>query len=106
MYLAKNGLIGKIHLSSVMTIAEVEAEIRSVFKEPMRNCNDFSFQYLQPTGCGSRCLTIPSVSSSFNWTASQVAKLAANKNAIYIIAKQELLLSDSDVSVQYKWPCI
>ena len=51
---------------------------------------DFQFIYLQPTGAGSRTLTVPTVSSSFSWTAQQVVKLAANKQTVYILANDEL----------------
>ena len=64
-YRARQRLIGKVHLSSDMTIEDVENEMRSVFKVPMGDNPSFPFQYLQPSGGGSRCLTIPSVSLSF-----------------------------------------
>jgi hypothetical protein len=70
--LGKKGLIGKIRLSSDMTPNEVEGEIRSVFQGVMKSTS-FQYTYLQPTGCGSRSLTIPAVSSQFVWTAQQVA---------------------------------
>lgn len=58
-------LIGKIHLMSKITVEEVASEVRSVFKKPMAERQDFTFEYLQPTGTGNRSLTIPSVSSCF-----------------------------------------
>ena len=64
-----------------MAVKEVAAE---VFKEPMDNRNDFPFRYLQPTGSGSRTLSIPSVSSSFSWTAKQVARIGNNTGTISI----------------------
>lgn len=49
---------------------------------------------------GTRTLTIPSVSDSFSWTAQQVAKLCNNKQAIYILALDELSCSlESEVSI-------
>ena len=69
---------------------EVENEIRSVFQWPMDGRDDFMFPFLQSTGVGTRTLTIPSVSASFQWTAQQVAKLGSYKQAIYIIAIDEL----------------
>lgn len=96
--LAALGLIGKIRLLSSMTVQEVENEIRSVFKKPMGSIADFPFQYLQSTGGGSRTLTVPCVSSSFSWTAQQVAKLGSSVQPIYIMAKDELV-DDCDPEV-------
>ena len=90
------GLIGKIHLTSDMTVEEVAGEVRSVFKKPMFERADFPFQYLQPMGTGSRCLTIPAVSSSFAWTAKQVARLGTSTGTIYILAKADLELDDEE----------
>ena len=73
------GLIGKMRLTSNMSVTEVEEEIRSVFQGPMGGRHDFRFHFLQPTGVGSRSLAIPSVSSSFEWSAQQVAKLGNSK---------------------------
>ena len=75
---------------------EVASEVRSVFKKPMSERADFPFQYLQPTGTGSRCLTIPAVSSSFAWTAKQVARLGTSTGTIYILAKADLELDDEE----------
>lgn len=88
-YLAKNGLIGKIRLLSDMSEKEILREIRSVFREPMRNNRYFLFSILQLTGGASKSLTIPAVSPSFQWTASGVAGKNA-KAPIYIIAREEL----------------
>lgn len=92
--LGESGLIGKLRLSSAMTVEEVEKEVRSVFSQPMGGMSDFPFSFLQPTGMGSRTLTVPSTSSSFSWTAQQVAKLAGYKQVIYILAHDELTLPD------------
>ena len=59
---------------------------------------DFPFAFLQPAGVGTRTLSIPSVSSSFRWTASQVAKLGGHKQAIYIMAMDSLTFPKSEVS--------
>ena len=96
--LGSNGLVGKIHLTSDMTVQDVEREVRSVFHGPMRDREDFPFVFLQPTGAGSRSLTIPSVSTSFSWTAQQVARLSGTKGSIYILAKDDLSYPDSEVS--------
>ncbi len=95
--LGKNDLIGKIRLSSLMTVRDVEIEVQSTFKKAMGNRDDFPFIFLQPTGAGSKSLTIPPVSSSFEWTPQQVAKLGANKQCIYILAQEELTI-DLEVS--------
>lgn len=75
-----------------MTEDEVQAEVRSVFSRAMSGRSDFPFSYLQPTGAGTRSLSIPSVSSSFSWSAQQVVKLAVGKQTIYIIAEDALQL--------------
>lgn len=84
--LAEKGLIGKIRLTSTMSVEDVENEVRYVFYGPMGGRDDFCFDFLQPTGVGTKTLTVPSVSSSFRWTAQQVAKLGSNKQSIYIVA--------------------
>lgn len=97
--LGERGLIGKIRLMSSMSIDEVEEEVRSVFRRPMGGRSDFRFHFLQSTGVGARTLTVPSVSSSFNWTAQQVAKLGSSKQAIYVLAVDDLSCSlESEVS--------
>ena len=55
--------------------------------------SDFPFSYLQPTGAGTQSLSVPSVSSSFSWSAQQVVKLAVSKQTIYILAEDALSLS-------------
>ena len=83
---------------STMTVAEVENEVQSVFRKPMDDRSDLRFIFLQPTGAGSRTLTLPSVLSSFEWAAQQVAKLASNKQAIYILAWDKLAVGECKVS--------
>ena len=97
--LGRQGLTGKLHLTSSMTEEQVENEIRSVFKEPMANDPKFPFCFLQSTGGGSKLLSIPSVSSSFRWNAQQVARLATQRGAIYILAEAELKLSHTLASI-------
>ena len=94
--LGEKGLIGKVRLSSCMSDNEVLDEIRSVFCEQMRGRKDFPFTFLQPAGAGTKSLTVSSISSSFRWTAQQVAKLGA-KQPIYILAKDNLLFQDCEV---------
>ena len=49
---ARQGLAGKVRLTSTMTVDEVEEEIRSVFDGPMNGRRDFPFMFLQPSGAG------------------------------------------------------
>ncbi len=102
-WLATSGLLGKLHFTTEMSELNVMNEIRSIFNGPMGGNPDFRFLYLQPTGGGARSLTIPFLSSSFKWVPQQVAKLAGQTGVIYILAQDELTLSDivSDVSVVY-----
>ena len=93
------GLIGKIHLTSDMTVDDVTSEVRSVFSGPMRNNPNFAFTFLQPTGGGNKTLTVPSVSSSYQWTAQQVAKLATSRCSLYIMALDDLFLRDIESEV-------
>ena len=102
--LASRGLSGKIHLESWMTEQEVMAEIRSVFCDPMRNDPDFSFSILQSAGAGSRRLTIPSVSTFFQWNAKQVVQ-GAGQGYIYILAHDALATSDPEASKQARSTC-
>ncbi len=85
------GLIGKIHLTSEMIEEDIFAEVRSVFSKPMRNNPNFQFRFLQSTGGGCKTLSIPSISTHFQWTATQVASLAG-QGAIYILADEDLYL--------------
>ena len=91
------GLIGKIQIVSTMSELDVQNEVRSVFSSAMDNRSDFPFSYLQSTGAGSKTLTVPSVSSSFCWTANQVAKLGTYKQPIYILAEDTLTYPDCEV---------
>jgi hypothetical protein len=72
----------------------------------MRNFNlhglwlrSFPFTFLQPTGGGNKTLTMPSVSSSYQWTAQQVAKLATSRGSVYIMAMDDLYLRNIDSEV-------
>ena len=73
-----------------MSVEEVENEIQSVFEHAMGGDPSFYVKYLQATGGGSRSLSIPSISASFQWTAHQVAKLGNQRNTIYILAEKDL----------------
>ncbi len=88
-FLAKNNLIGKIRLTSAMNEDEILREICSVFSLAMGNESLFNFKILQPAGGTSKCLTVPSVSSSYRWTASAVCG-KNSKVPIYILAVDDL----------------
>lgn len=90
-YLASNGLVGKIRLKSSMNEDEIMREIRSVFATPMMDDSEFKFSILQPSGGGSKSLTVPSRSHSFQWTAAAVA--GNIKSPIYILAVDTLNVS-------------
>ena len=87
--LASNGLMEKIVLDSSMTEEEIMREIRSVFRKPMGYNTNFCFKILQTAGGGSKTLTVPSLSPSYQWTASAVAGKIA-KSPIYIMAVDDL----------------
>ena len=72
-----------------MTQEHIFSEIHSAFAKPMRNSLNFRFVMLQPTGGTSMKLTIPSLSSSFEWTASSDAGKHA-KTPVYIMAEDAL----------------
>ena len=97
-YLGKLGLIGKLHISSDMNEDDVKGEIRSVFKGPMGNDPNFPFLYLQSAGEGSKTLVMPSVSSTFCWTAQQVARLAGQRSTIYVLAQADIPNVEDEVS--------
>ena len=81
-----------------MSADNVKSEICSVFKGPMQNNPVFPFLYLQATGGGSKSLTIPSQSDSFQWTPQQVARrLAGQSGTIYILAHDDMYYMESEV---------
>ena len=95
-YVCRNGLKGKIRLTSDMTEEEIMEEIKSVFKRPFGGDGDFPFDILQPSGGKLKSLVIPSLSSSYVWTASAVA--GNSKSPIYIMAGADIQV---DVSCYY-----
>ena len=96
--LAKKGLIGKIHLAESMDEERAKDKICSVFSKAMKGNRDFPFFILHPIGGGSRSLTVPRTSTSFVWTAKEVAKVAG-KGSIYIWAQDDLDVEDTDVII-------
>ena len=103
-YLGRCGLIGKVRLTSEMTEEMVQSEIRSVFSQAMGGNTQFPFSYLQPTGGGCKSLMMPAVSSCFQWSPQQVARLAGQRGAVYILAESDLrLLNEPNVSLT--WYC-
>ena len=91
--LVRQGLVGKISLHSHMDTEEVCTEVRSVFKDAMGGNATFQFTFLQLVGGGCRTLFDPQTSSSFEWTAKDVAQ-SAGRGAIYILAEDELVLPE------------
>ena len=89
-YLGRCGLIAKVRLTSEMTEEMVQSEIRSVFSQAMGGNTQFPFLYLQPTGGGCKSLMMPAVSSCFQWSPQQVARLAGQRGAVYILAESDL----------------
>ena len=71
-----------------MTEEDLFAEIRNVFKGPMKGRDDFFLEILQSTGGCSKSLMVPAVSSSFRWSPGAMAK--GNKSTIYILAQEGL----------------
>ena len=69
---ASFGLVGKVHLESDWTAAEVIAEMKSIFSEVLRG-KDCTFKFLQFTGTGTKLLIVPKVSASYQWTPKEVA---------------------------------
>jgi hypothetical protein len=74
-----------------MTEAEVMREICSVFSRPFNKRSDFPFDILQSGGGGMKSLVVPSLSSSYQWTASAVAGNA--KTPVYILAQDKITVS-------------
>ena len=96
--LGSMGLIGKLHLTSEMTEADIKQEIRTIFQGPMGGDPTFPFVFLQPAGEGSRSLIIPAQSSTYRWTAQQVARLGGQKNTTYILAQADMPSLNFNVS--------
>ena len=72
-----------------MTEGDIRREICTVFNAAIGGDLLFPFQFLQPVGSGSWCLTTPSTSSTFQWSVKDIIS-AAGKNAIYILAEKEI----------------
>jgi len=87
--LGRQGLIGKICLSSAMTQEEIFSEIRSCFKEPFGGDAEFPFKVLQSAGAGSKSLILPSLSSNYEWKAKEVSSSGGTR-AIYIWAQKPI----------------
>ena len=88
-YLSANNLLGKITLHSNMTQQDIFDDIRDIFQKPMKNKKDFDFTVLQPTGGGSKTLTIPCHSRSFEWSATSIVS-KNTKTPIYLLANEDI----------------
>ena len=69
-----------------MSEEEIFYEIQSVFKGPMKGNDCFQFDVLKSAGGTSKLLVVPSLLSSYQWTASAIAP----KIPIYILVKEPL----------------
>jgi len=69
-----------------MSQDEILDEIRSVFSKPM---DGDRFQILQKSGGGSKTLSVPELSPSYEWSASSVSG-KDTKSPIYILAQDKL----------------
>jgi len=103
--LASNGLIGKIHLESNWDEEELFGEVRSVFKDAMGGDMNFPFTFLVPMGGGLKSLTKPVQSTSYKWTAKEVAGRA--DSTVYILAEKAMNSGVVDVvkGVSHSQPC-
>ena len=72
-----------------MTEEEIFSEIRSVFRAPMADNSQFSFDVMQSIGGRNKKLVYPALSSNYTWTASAIVPKNV-KTPIYIIAKEPL----------------
>ena len=86
--LGRKGLIVKIHLDSEMCHSEIFREMRSVFKGPFGDDEEFPFKILQSAGMGSKSLVLPALSPTFEWTAKEVA--TSGGRVVYVWAQKEL----------------
>ena len=86
--LSRNGLIGKINISSDMNQEEIFSKIRSIFRKPMGGSTTFCFDVLQLTG--GKQLTVPALSPNYVWTASSIVP-KNSKSPLYILAKEPLI---------------
>ena len=94
--LARQGLVAKVCLNSLMNEEDLRTEIRSAFHDAMGAKNDFHFKFLQSVGGGCRTLFDPSTSSTFEWNAKELVQ-SAGCGAIYIQAEEKLTLPQHPV---------
>ena len=85
--LALFGLVGKVHLESDWTAAEVVAEMKSTFSEVLQG-EDCTFKFLQFTRAGTKSLIVPKVSPSYQWTPKEVAGRA--DRPVYLLLQKNL----------------
>lgn len=80
--LASFGLVGKVHLESDWTAAEVVAEMKSTFSEMLQR-EDCAFKFLQFTGTGTKSLIVPKVSPSYKGSSRE-----SRQACIFVITKK------------------
>ena len=85
--LASFDLVGKVHLESHWTAADVVAEIKSIFNDTLKD-EDCTFKFLQFTGTGTKSLIVPKVSASYQWTPKEVAGRA--DRPVYVLLQKDL----------------
>ena len=85
--LASFGLVGKVHLESDWTAAEVVAEMKSIFSEILQG-EDCTFKFLQFIGTGTKSLIALKVSTSYQWTPKEVAGRA--DRSVYLLLQKNL----------------
>ena len=98
--LARQGLVAKVCLNSLMNEESLRAEIRSAFKDAMGGNDNFPFKFLQSVGGGCRALFDPSTSSTFEWNAKELVQ-SAGRGAIYIQAEDDLYMCATKYCNQY-----
>ena len=98
-YLFCNGLKGKIRLRSDMSEIEIKDKIRSVFQRQFKHDDEFPFDILQSGGAKFKGLVVPSLSSSYVWTAGAVA--GRSKIPVYILAGADIEVIFGTVYVEY-----
>ena len=91
--LASFGLVGKVHLESDWTAAEVVAEMKSTFSKVLQG-EDCTFKFLQFTGAGTNVIKSTKVSPLYQWMPKEVAGRA--DRPVYLLLQKNL---DNEVSL-------
>ena len=73
-------------------------EIPSVFRKPMKENRLFHCEILKLSGYWSKCLSIPEVSSSYEWSAASVEGNNP-KYPVYILALDKLKVTYNNCAI-------